>query len=260
MAFIKQNKNKNNFEDFSNNGPVEIVSIKDLELHPDNPRQGDVGAIVQSISANGWFGTLVAQRSTRRVLAGNHRLQAAQGAGIEKVPVYWVDVDDRQAKRILLADNRTSDLATYDDNILAQLLSDIAKKESLEGTGYDEEELNDILANLDEPLSFDDEELTHREMINLPDVTIADPEIEPERNSIWKLGPHTLIVADVITDWKLWKPFLEGEAEFVPYPGPFVAVAAELSPALVLVHPDKYMAGHVLSKWNSINEPAERIQ
>ena len=49
---------------------VEQVATGDLIPHPDNPRHGDVPAIVESIKANGWFGTIVAQRSTSHVLAG----------------------------------------------------------------------------------------------------------------------------------------------------------------------------------------------
>ena len=135
-------------QDNGNDTPVEMVPVSDLVIHPDNPRQGDVGAIVTSIENNGWDGTIVAQRSTRRVLAGNHRLQAAHGAGIEQVPVYWVDVDDTEAKRILLADNRTSDLASWDDNILAGLLESLAQQDELLGSGYDGDDVDELLADL----------------------------------------------------------------------------------------------------------------
>ena len=105
---------------------VENVDPNTLELHPENPRQGDIGAIVTSIEQNGWYGTLIAQQKSRRVLAGNHRLQAALALDMKEVPVYWVDVDDTEAQRILLADNRVSDLATWDDSILVGLLEGLA--------------------------------------------------------------------------------------------------------------------------------------
>tara|TARA_R110000824_G_scaffold188170_2_gene369508 strand:- start:1168 stop:1740 length:573 start_codon:yes stop_codon:yes gene_type:complete len=127
----------------------------DLTLHPDNPRQGDIGAIIESIEANGWFGTLVAQCSTGHVLAGNHRLQAASHLDIDKVPVHWVDVDDEAALRILLADNRTSDLATNDDAVMAELLTTLATTDiGLPGTGYDGDDLDLLLQ--DEALSLGD--------------------------------------------------------------------------------------------------------
>lgn len=127
------------------NEAIENVDPTTLSLHPENPRQGDVGAIVTSIEKNGWFGTLVAHRKTRQVLAGNHRLQAAIALEMDSVPVYWVDVDESEAKRILLADNRTSDLATWDDTILVTLLESLATNDELLGSGYDGDDLDALL-------------------------------------------------------------------------------------------------------------------
>lgn len=129
---------------------AEQVPVGDLKQHPDNPRQGDIGAIVESIRTNGWYGTVIAQKSTGHVLAGNHRLEAARQLGIETVPVVWLDVDDDRARRILLVDNRTNDLAAYDDRALAELLTEMAgDPEQLLGTGYDGDALDQLLADLD---------------------------------------------------------------------------------------------------------------
>jgi len=123
--------------------------IGELKAHPDNPRQGDISAIAGSIQKNGWYGTIVAQRSTGYVLAGNHRLMAAKSIGMETVPVYWVDVDDEQANRILLADNRASDLATYDDSALADILANLVDTDlGLTGTGFDDADLEALLFDL----------------------------------------------------------------------------------------------------------------
>ena len=136
---------------------IATVPIDDLIRHPDNPRQGDVGAISASIEVNGWYGTVVAQSSTGRVLAGNHRIEAARHLGMTEVPVYWVDVDDATARRIMLADNRTNDLATYDDAVLAELLTAVAEDDDLFGSGYDGDDLDDLLADIagdrDEPVT-----------------------------------------------------------------------------------------------------------
>ena len=89
-----------------------------IKPHPDNARRGNVDAIRQSIQANGFFGSLVVQRSTGHILVGNHRFRAAQAEQLPEVPVMFIDCDDDEAKRILLADNRTSDLGVYDDELL----------------------------------------------------------------------------------------------------------------------------------------------
>jgi hypothetical protein len=54
-----------------------MVPVDSLETHPRNVNQSDIGAIYESIGANGFYGTIVAQRSTGRILGGNHRYQAA---------------------------------------------------------------------------------------------------------------------------------------------------------------------------------------
>lgn len=116
-----------------------------LTPHPENPRRGATHAIVESIRAHGFYGALIAQRSTRHVIAGNHRLAAAIEAGLDAVPVIWLDVTDEQARRILLADNRTSDLGGYDTAALADLLANLPET-ALIGTGYDASDAASLLA------------------------------------------------------------------------------------------------------------------
>ena len=130
----------------------EQIQVGTLKQHPDNPRQGNVKAIEASIEANGFYGAIFVQKSTRLVLAGNHRLKAARNLGLKTIPVVWVDVDDDTATDILLADNRTSDLAEYDNPILAKLLGSLA---TLEGTGYDPETLASLQAGLEYPTEDD---------------------------------------------------------------------------------------------------------
>lgn len=127
---------------------VTMTSVDELKPHPENPRRGDVDAIVESIKANGWYGTIVAQRSTGHVLAGNHRLEAARIVGIDTVPVYWVDVDDATATRVLLADNRVNDRASYDTQALVTLLSAVRDDDNLLGTGWDDDDIADLLMSV----------------------------------------------------------------------------------------------------------------
>ncbi len=141
-------------------GQVEYVAIESLERHPENPRQGDIGAISTSISENGWFGTVVAQISTRRVLAGNHRMQAAAIAGLTSIPVFWVDCDDTQALKILLSDNRMSDLANWDEPYLADMLQVLSNQGAMAGTGFDAQDIEDILAATGETEKPEREPLT----------------------------------------------------------------------------------------------------
>ena len=119
-----------------------LVSIDAVDYWPENPRRGDTRALRESLTTNGMYQAIVAQASTKFVIAGNHRLEALRELGEKQVPVLFVDVSDSEARRIALADNRTSDLAFYDDKALFDLLDKLMEDEggdiaALEGTGYD---------------------------------------------------------------------------------------------------------------------------
>lgn len=107
-----------------------------------NPRRGNVDLIAQSIETNGQYRPLVVNRGTKtkrpnEILAGNHTYAALRHLGRATGAVTFVDVDDQQAARIVVVDNRASDKATNDEDVLKDLLADI---DDLAGTGYTDEE------------------------------------------------------------------------------------------------------------------------
>lgn len=126
----------------------EAKPLRELKPHPDNPRDGDIGTIVESIRHNGWFGAIAYQKSTRHIIIGNHRAQAAEHCGIVEVPAFEIDCDDATALRILLADNRTSDLASNKPDELAGILASLATTSTLDGTGYDTSDLDDLISDM----------------------------------------------------------------------------------------------------------------
>lgn len=175
------------------NQKTELVGVGELECHPANPRRGDLDAITESIQTNGWYGMLVAQRSTGYVLAGNHRLLAARRLGIPEVPVVWVDVDDERALRILLADNRTSDLGTYDDAELAELLKNLAAgQDGLVGTGYDAAALDALLDDIASK-NGDEEPLRDPEP-SAPEKALAVWGVKP--GDVWSAGDQRIVCGD----------------------------------------------------------------
>ncbi|WP_431928561.1 ParB/RepB/Spo0J family partition protein [Nonomuraea jabiensis] len=122
-----------------------MVAVGDLEPHPDNPHRGDVDVIVQSIKKHGFYGSVVAQKSRMRIVAGEHRWRGARKAGLKHVPTVIIDVDDETAQRIMLADNRLAEYGEYDDAKLAELLQGLP---DLDGTGWRDEDLADLLDDL----------------------------------------------------------------------------------------------------------------
>lgn len=166
--------------------------VDQLATYHRNPRRGNVAAIAASLARLGQYRPIVVNRGTttgrpNEVLAGNHTLIAARELGWEQVDAVWVDVDDEHAARIVAADNKTADLGGYDTAALLDLLSTLP---DLEGTGYDDHDLQallaDVRANGGGPVQLTD-----------PDET-PDPPADPvsREGDVWQLGPHLLVVGD----------------------------------------------------------------
>lgn len=126
---------------------TEQVSITDLRPHPANPRNGDVETIMDSLRVNDQYRPIVTARDGT-ILAGNHTYAAAMELGWQTLAVVRLDLDpgSKEARRIMLADNRTSDLGRYDDALLLELLDNL---DTLDGTGYDPHDLDVLRAYLD---------------------------------------------------------------------------------------------------------------
>lgn len=124
--------------------------IGELVPHPANPNEGDVGAICESIHANGWYGAIIVQESTRYILAGHHRITAAQHSDMTSVPVILLDCDDATALRILLGDNRIAALAATNSELLAETLTQLATNDDLTGTGWDTADLDELITQLNQ--------------------------------------------------------------------------------------------------------------
>jgi hypothetical protein len=129
---------------------VKRVPLDSVAQHPDNPNNGDVEAIAESLATNGMYRPLVVQESTGHILAGNHTYAAALSLGWTHVQAAYVDVDDDKALRILLADNRTNQLGRTDDAALLEILANL---DGLIGTGYTDTDLDDLAAVLEESSS-----------------------------------------------------------------------------------------------------------
>lgn len=124
---------------------VETVNIEYLQPYDGNAREGDIGAISESLRHLGQFRPIVVQKSTNLILVGNHTWRAAKHLGWKRIAVAWVDVDDEQAKRIVLVDNRASDKAGYDDDTLTALLTNLT---TLDGTGFTGDDIDDLLNDI----------------------------------------------------------------------------------------------------------------
>ncbi|MCX4666537.1 ParB/RepB/Spo0J family partition protein [Streptomyces sp. NBC_01381] len=123
------------------------VPVEELALYHRNPRTGDLDSIAESLAVNGQYRPIVVNRGSQtgrpnEILAGNHTFKAAKHLGWTDIAVTWLDVDDEAAAKIVIVDNRTSDLAGYDSVLLADILTELP---DLQGTGYDQNQLDQLL-------------------------------------------------------------------------------------------------------------------
>ncbi len=168
---------------------VEWTAIGRLYCSPANPRKNDdaVPHVAASIRRFGWQQPIVA-RPNGEVVAGNTRLKAAQSLGLPEVPVAWFAGSDLDATAYQIADNKTADFATWDDQSLAKLLDTLRAEDALEGVGFTDDEIDQLLADL---------------AADLPPQELDDPGPgePPERpisrvGDLWLLGEHKLFCGD----------------------------------------------------------------
>lgn len=174
---------------------IEIVPIDSIKPYERNPRRGDLDEIQASLRYHGQYKPIVVRKQTKEILVGNHTWHAAKAEGWADIAIVRRSVpSDDDAAKIVLVDNRTSDLAGYDEPELASLLQDLP---DLEGTGFDPGDMDKMLAEfaggLDDP---------H------PPELPTDP--TTRTGDILTLGRHRLVCGDA-RDAKVWRALTEGD-------------------------------------------------
>jgi ParB-like chromosome segregation protein Spo0J len=136
---------------------IETVKIDSLSLDPANARKHDernMETIVASLRRFGQQTPLVVDKSNV-VRAGNARLEAAKRIGWDTIQIVRTELTSSDAIAYAIADNRTSELAEWDDDILAAQLQGLLTEDEalLDAAGFDEDELAKLLnePDLDEP-------------------------------------------------------------------------------------------------------------
>ena len=155
------------------------ISITDLFLDPKNARKHsarNLEAIAASLEKFGQRKPIVVHRGV--VLAGNGTLEAAKSLGWTEIDVAEVpdDWDNDTAKAYALADNRTAELAEWDESELAKQLLE------LQDADWDITELGfEITKVLDEP-NFQPEN------IEQPRLDQRAPIMCPQCSFEWRVG------------------------------------------------------------------------
>ena len=136
---------------------VEMLGVRDIDigqltLFPGNARRGQLDEIRKSVRRLGQYRSVVVRVINEPpsfvVLAGNHTIQAMQAEGHQTAHCGLIRCTDDEARRVNVADNRLSDIATDDPDELAELLSYL--DDDYDGTGWTAEDV----AKLIEPPHF----------------------------------------------------------------------------------------------------------
>lgn len=133
-------------ESFLLGGKMEtkLVAIASLIHDPQNARKHtkkNLDALVQSLEKFGQRKPIVVHRGV--VIAGNGMMEAAKSINWKEITVTEVpdDWDDTKAKAYAIADNRTAELAEWDNDILAETLIELQDEGwLLDDLGFPEKE------------------------------------------------------------------------------------------------------------------------
>lgn len=111
------------------------VRVETLTVDPHNARAHDdasLAAIAASLRAYGHLKPLVVNRATKTVIAGNGQLQAARRLlGWEWIAAVFVEHDPATAAGFAIADNRSAELSSWDEQALLALLETADLDEAL---------------------------------------------------------------------------------------------------------------------------------
>src|SRR5512147_3202580 len=134
---------------------IEIWRVDRLVPYAKNARthsDAQVAQIAASIAEFG-FNAPILVDSNAGIVAGHGRLLAARKLGLAEVPVVVLDhLSETQRRAYIIADNRLSELAGWDESVLAAELRELeAQGVDLALVGFSDSEMQELLADPDEP-------------------------------------------------------------------------------------------------------------
>jgi DNA modification methylase len=172
-------------------------AIDQLKPDPANPRlhsKKQIRQIANSIEAFG-FNVPVLVDADLKVIAGHGRLLACRELGWPEVPTLRLDhLTPAQARAFMIADNRLTEIATWDDPLLAQQLKDLSVSGldfSIEITGFEMGEIDLRIASLEDiPDRADDPADA------VPDLSLRPP--VSKVGDLWLLCRHRILCGNAL--------------------------------------------------------------
>jgi ParB-like chromosome segregation protein Spo0J len=133
----------------------EHVPIDSVHLDPSNVRrhsQKNIEAIKSSLLRFGMQRPIVVDAGGK-VLAGNGTLQAAMELGWTEIDIVRSDLTGADASAFAIADNRTAELAEWDEVALAEMLESLRVDSDalLASTGFDDAAVSSMMSRAAAP-------------------------------------------------------------------------------------------------------------
>lgn len=103
---------------------VESVSINSIFPYHDNCKihtEENLKLLKRSLLMFGQYKPLLVQKSTNEILVGNGTFEALKSIGKTVVDVVFLDVDDERARLINIADNKISNLSSWNERLIHKL-------------------------------------------------------------------------------------------------------------------------------------------
>jgi DNA modification methylase len=167
---------------------VTLRDIATIKPYAHNPRHNDhaVAAVAASIREFGFRQPIVVDEEGV-IVVGSTRYKAAIQLGLQAVPVHVATgLTPAQVKAYRIADNKTAELADWDQELLVQELAALQQLDvDLDLTGFSNEELQELFHADSAPGLTDPDEVPEP-----PD----DPVTRP--GDLWLLGEHRLLCGD----------------------------------------------------------------
>jgi len=140
---------------------IQFWPLERLIPYENNPRthsHKQVKQIARSLKKFGFVNPLIVDENSG-LLAGHGRLLAARQLGLTEVPVIAVDhLTEIEKRAYILADNKLALNADWDDQKLREVLATLQKELfDTPVTGFDEQEIEQLTADLREQLGNTDE-------------------------------------------------------------------------------------------------------
>lgn len=126
------------------------VSIDSVHPWKDNPRkitEKAVQKVANSIKRFGFANPIIARQDGSEIIAGHTRYRAALLLKLKAVPVRYVDISERDAHLLAIADNRLGEETAWNDQMLASILGEyvMAGDDEAEVAGFTDDEIKRLM-------------------------------------------------------------------------------------------------------------------